>query len=132
MGRPSLLPVHPKQLTLRILKKSKKPMSAYDLLERLRSYGVNGAPVVYRALASLIKSGTVHKIHAQNTFIACNCDADHDHDLSVLTICQRCDRVEELHDHKIIHQLEGLRRKGVPLMRDAVIELPVYCQTCAA
>lgn len=132
MGRPSSLPVHPKQLALKELKKYKKPMSAYDLLERLKPHGVNGAPVVYRALDSLMKSGVVHKIHALNTFIACNCHADHDHSLSVLTICQDCDGVEELHNHDVIHQLEGLRKKGVPLVKHAVIELPINCQACAA
>lgn len=132
MGRPSSLPVHPQKLALTELKKHKKPLSAYDLLARLEPHGVKGAPVIYRALASLIKSGAVHKIKELNAFIACNCKADHSHSLSVLTVCGECEKVEELHDHGVIHQLEGLRRHGVALMKHAVIELPVLCRRCAA
>ena len=132
MGRPSKLPVHPKDLTLSALKKRRKPMSAYDLLAKLEPHGVKGATVVYRALEALIKEGVVHKIHALNTFIACNCHNDHTHGLSVLTICHDCDRVEELHDHGVIHQLESLRNRGVALIKHAVIELPVTCHQCVA
>lgn len=132
MARPSKLSVHPKELTLKALKKQRKPMSAYDLLGKLKPHGVKGATIVYRALDSLMKEGAVHKIHALNTFIACNCQADHDHSLSVLTICQDCESVEELHDHSVIHQLEGLRKKGVPLVKHAVVELPINCRACAA
>lgn len=132
MGRPSSLPVHPVKLALTALKKHKKPMSAYDLLEKLKPHGVNGAPIVYRALDSLMKSGAVHKIKELNAFIACNCNSNHDHSLSVLTVCEGCSDVEELHDHGIIHQLEGLRKRGVALIKHAVIELPITCKQCTA
>ena len=132
MGRPSSLPIHPRKLALSELKKHRKPMSAYDLLEKLKPHGVKAAPVVYRALESLMESGDVHKIHALNTFVACNCHSDHEHSLSVLTICHDCHDVEELHDHGVIHQLESLRKRGVRLLKHAVIELPITCQSCAA
>ena len=131
MGRPSSLPVHPRDLALTELKKHTKPMSAYDLLAKLEPHGVKGAPVVYRALDNLIKTGVVHKIKELNAFIACNCKPDHAHSLSDLTVCQDCEKVEELHDHGVIHQLEGLRKKGVRLIEHAVIELPITCPVCA-
>src|ERR1700749_4840142 len=113
MGRPSSLPIHPRKLALSELKKHKKPMSAYDLLAKLKPHGVKAAPVVYRALETLMKNGAVHKIKELNAFIACNCKSDHSHNLSVLTVCGECEQVEELHDHGVIHQLEGLRKQGV-------------------
>jgi len=132
MARPSKHPVHPRDLALAVLKKSKKPMSAYDVLEKLSAHGIKGPPVIYRALDALITQGIVHKIHATGAYIACNCDANHDHALSVLTICGDCLDVEELHDHGVIHHLEKLRGKGVPLRNHAVIELPITCESCAA
>lgn len=127
MARPSALPVHPKELALKLLKQHKLPLSAYDILEKLRPAGVRGAPVVYRALEALIKDGRVHRIEALNAYLACNCSSDHAHAISVVTVCSHCKTVEELHDHHVIRQLEGLRKWGVPLARQAVIELPVEC-----
>lgn len=131
MGRPSSLAVHPTELALNALKKHRKPMSAYDLLAQLAPRGVKSAPIIYRALNALMKTGQVHKIHALNTFIACNCASDHAHSLTVLTICRECNKVEELHNHAVIHQLEHLREQGVALVDHAVIELPVMCKKCA-
>lgn len=132
MARPSKLAIHPKKMVLAALRKSGQPLGAYDILERLKPQGVQGATVVYRALEALIKEGAVHKIQALNSFVACDCTAEHEHRLSVLTVCHDCKSVNELHDHEVIHQLESLSRKGVSIVRDAVIELPVTCQDCTA
>ncbi|MEO6609345.1 MAG: transcriptional repressor [Aestuariivirga sp.] len=130
MSRPSRLPVHPSELVLKALKRSRKPLSAYELLEKLQQHGVKGPPIVYRALDGLIQKGVVHKIKALGTFVACNCAKDHHHALSVLTVCGDCKSVAELHDHAIIDHLEDLRGLGVPLQDHAVIELPIICEAC--
>ena len=132
MARPSKHPVHPRERVLAALKKSKQPLSAYDVLEKLAPHGIKGPPVVYRALETLMQQGLVHKIHATGTYIACNCGAGHDHAISVLTICSECLDVRELHDHDVIHHLEKLRKLGVRLRDHAVVELPVMCEKCAA
>lgn len=132
MGRPSGLSVHPTELVLKALKKSRKPMSAYELLEKLKPEGVSGPPIIYRALEGLMQKGSVHKIKELGSFVACNCAKDHHHALSVLTVCGNCHTVAELHDHAVIHQLEALRKHGVPLRDQAVIELPITCADCAA
>ena len=130
MPRPSRLPVHPADLVLKALKKSRKPLSAYELLEKLHPDGVKSPPIVYRALEGLMQKGVVHKIKELGAFVACNCAKNHHHSLSVLTVCGACHKVVELHDHAIIDQLEGLRRHGVPLREHAVIELPITCGAC--
>lgn len=132
MARPSSLPVHPRKLILGLLRKSKVPLTAYNLLEKLQSKGVKSAPIVYRALAELEGLGSVHKIQAIGAYVACDCTADHAHPLSVLTVCGDCKKVNELHDHSIIHHLAKLRQMHVNLRDTAVIELPVTCATCAA
>ena len=132
MARPSSLSAPAGELVLKVLRKAKEPMTAYTLLEKLKKSGIKSAPIIYRALDVLMKKGAVHKIKELGAFVACDCTQDHHHALSVLTICGDCDRVEELHNHSIIHQLEGLRKKGVRLAEHAVIELPIICQACAA
>ena len=132
MARPSTLSAPAEDLVLKELRRSRKPLGAYNILEKVKKFGINNSPVVYRALEALIKKGAVHKVNELNVFVACDCKSDHKHALSVLTVCGGCEKVEELHDHGIIHLLEGLRKKGVQLMEHAVIELPVICRKCAA
>lgn len=132
MARPSTLPAPAEDLVLKELRRSGKPLGAYSILEQVKRFGIKNSPVVYRALETLIKRGDVHKVKELNAFVACNCEPDHKHVLSVLTVCGDCSRVEELHDHSIIHQLESLRKKGVRIQEHAVIELPVICNACTA
>jgi Fur family transcriptional regulator, zinc uptake regulator len=131
MARPSTLPAPAEDLVLKELRRSKKPLGAYPILERVRKFGIKNSPVVYRALETLIKRGDVHRIKELNAFVACDCDPDHKHALSVLTVCGTCEKVEELHDHDVIRQLENLCSQGIMLQRNAVIEFPVICRKCA-
>lgn len=131
MARISKLKTHPRDLIISSLRKVGQPMSAYALLEALKPHGVHSAPTVYRALAELEQKGTVHKIHAIGAYVACNCHDDHEHPLSVLTVCHDCKTVNELHDHDVINHLQQLRALKVNLQHAAVIELPVLCKRCA-
>lgn len=117
-------------LVLAALRKSKKPLSAYDILDKLKKQGVKSPPLVYRALESLTRKGTAHRIDALSSYVACSCKHKHHHALSVLTVCGVCESVEEIHDEKIIHHLETLREFALPLTENAVIELPVVCKNC--
>lgn len=132
MARPSTLSAPSQELVLKALRKSKAPLTAYNLLEKLKSTGIKSPPIIYRALEALVKSGAVHPIKALNAFVACNCASDHSHALSVLTVCKGCERVEELHNHAVIDHLTKLRKMDVRLPEHAVIELPVICSSCVA
>ncbi len=132
MSRPSSHATHPRDLVLGALRRTRQPMTAYTLLEKLEKHGIKGPPVVYRALKDLMDKGLVHKIQASSRYIACNCDDSHNHALSVLAICDGCQDVEELHDHAVIHHFEKLRGMNIHLSPSAVIELPVICESCAS
>lgn len=132
MGRPLSLAAPATDLVLKVLRKYKEPMTAYTLLEKLKNNGIRSAPIIYRALDVLIKEGSVHKIKELGAFVACDCAKDHKHALSVLTVCSCCRRVVELHDYKIISQIENLREYGILLSEDAVIELPITCKSCVS
>lgn len=132
MGRPLSLSAPASELVLKLLRKSDQPMTAYKILEKLKKNGIKSAPIIYRALESLMKEGAVHKIKELGAYVACDCSQDHRHALSVITVCGDCKEVEELHDHAVIHQLENLRKSGVRLQNHAVIELPIICNACAA
>jgi Fur family transcriptional regulator, zinc uptake regulator len=132
MARPSSLSAPSDTLVLNALRVTREPMTAYGLLEALKPSGIRSAVIIYRALEVLIAQGKVHKINELSAYVACDCEDDHHHSLSVLAICGECREVEELHDHAVIHHLEHLREQGIRLQTHAVIELPVICAGCAA
>lgn len=131
MSRPLKTALSSQELVLKTLRKNVQPLSAYAILEKLHKFGIKSPPIVYRALDSLIESGKVHKINELNSFVACDCEDDHHHLLSVLTVCQGCNEVNEIHDHKVNDNLEKLRDLGINLALQAVIELPTICDKCA-
>ncbi len=130
MSSPSKLSASSPELVLKVLQSNVKPLSAYEILEKVKEFGIKSPPIVYRALDTLMKIGKVHKINELNTFIACDCEEDHQHLLSILTICQSCNEVSELHDHIVIDHLAKLKTLNIYLANKAVIELPIMCQNC--
>jgi Fur family zinc uptake transcriptional regulator len=130
MARTSKLLVHPKEMVLTALRNAPAPLTAYDLLHQLEPFGVKSAPIVYRALSALEGAGSIHKIKELGAYVACNCADDHVHHLSVLTVCNQCKAVNELHNHDVMDHLLELKKLGINLPDAAVIELPILCETC--
>jgi Fur family zinc uptake transcriptional regulator len=79
---------------LACLRKAKEPMSAYAILDRVRTAGISHPPTVYRALNELMQKGMVHRLQSKSAFIAC------DHGACggklAFAICRRCDKVVEI------------------------------------
>lgn len=119
-----------------------RPMSAYDLLDKLRPTGVTAPLTVYRALDKLIAAGKVHRIESLNAFVACSHD-DHKHgapqeherqpqQVVAFIICDCCGQVDEFHDAELFGRLDGrLAARGfVP--RSSALEVHGLCAGCAA
>lgn len=130
MPRLSKLSDSSRDLVLKTLRNNEQPLSAYAILEKVQQFGIKSPVIVYRALNALIKNGKVHKINELNTFVACDYNDDHQHLLSALTICQKCNEVHELHDHGVIDHLIKLKELNINLVKQAVIELPIICSNC--
>jgi|GEM_PF-861122 len=133
MARPSKLAIHPNNMVLTALRESSEPMTAYGLLKKLEPFGVKSVPIIYRALDYLEQRGEIHKIKELAAYIACGCDSSHshsEHNLSLLTICKKCKSVDELHDHKIIEHILGLRKMNITIPENSLIELPIICDNC--
>jgi Fur family transcriptional regulator, zinc uptake regulator len=58
---------------LDVLKHQHKPLSAYDILDRLHGTKIRAAVQVYRATEKLSKLGLVHRLESLNAFVACDC-----------------------------------------------------------
>jgi len=76
------------------LRKAKEPMSAYAILDRVRTVGISHPPTVYRALNELMQKGMVHRLETRSAFIACGhggCDGKF-----AFAICRQCRKVVEV------------------------------------
>ena len=69
-------------------------MSAYAILDRVRTVGISHPPTVYRALNDLMQKGMVHRLQSRAAFIACDhgaCDGK-----LAFAICRQCGKVIEI------------------------------------
>jgi Fur family zinc uptake transcriptional regulator len=98
----------PRRFVLEIISAAKKPLTAYDILERLAAKLKNPKPpTAYRALEALTAYGFVHRIESLNAYIACH--ENHRHNGSQFMICDFCGRVEEIH---LCHIPESLQKQA--------------------
>ena len=114
---------------LEVLRQHGGPLSAYQLLDMLRAHHPKIAPpTVYRALATLIERGQIHRLESLNAYMACQCDG-HDHG-AVLSICDDCGAVGESIAPKIVADLSTLiGATGFAAARH-VIEIHGRCADC--
>jgi Fur family zinc uptake transcriptional regulator len=118
-----------RKTVLRLLCESDKPMSAYELLDRMRESVKNPAPpTVYRALDFLLEQGLVHKLESIHAYIGCS-HPDHPH-ASQFLICADCGEVAEVEDPDIESSLKAAG-KAVGFETDRpVVELLGTCAQC--
>ena len=61
-----------RQLVLQLLQASGKPLSAYEVLDRLREQGTQWQPpTVYRALDYLVEQGLAHYLQSIQKYVVC-------------------------------------------------------------
>ncbi|MCZ8258857.1 MAG: transcriptional repressor [Beijerinckiaceae bacterium] len=120
-----------RRAVLEVLAETKRPLGAYDIIERLRPGGGRGpAPIViYRALDFLRENGFIHRLESLNAFIAC----PHRHgsgEKVVFLICEACQHVEEAVAAPLSEALTHLARAHGFAARRQVIELAGTCRHC--
>jgi Fur family zinc uptake transcriptional regulator len=109
---------------------SDKPLSAYEILDRLRETVRNPAPpTVYRALDFLLEQGLIHKLESLHAFVGC-AHPEHPHAGQFL-ICAECGEVNELEDPSVIESLQTAARDSGFETRRPVVELLGTCAGCA-
>lgn len=114
---------------LALLSEAGRPLSAYDLLSRLRADGINAPPTVYRALERLIQEGLAHRIESLNAFVACN--QPHHRELAAFAICDHCGKVSELMDEDLEARLANVAARTGFHASKATVELRGHCADCA-
>ncbi|HEY4043044.1 MAG TPA: Fur family transcriptional regulator [Rhodopila sp.] len=116
------------ELVMTAFRKTDKPLTAYEILDKLRPQGVSAPPTVYRALGRLIEDGRVHRLDSLNAFVACA--RPHHGASAMFSICDSCGTAEEFSDPSLGRRL-GQWAKGTGFQIDrSVIEVRGLCGDC--
>ncbi|MEI9904796.1 MAG: Fur family transcriptional regulator [Asticcacaulis sp.] len=111
-----------------VLAKSARPLTAYQILEHVKPFGLGGPPTVYRALEMLQKDGLVHRLQSINAFVACH----HQHTgrmSASFMICQTCGSATEIHDPRLESLLDEWKTSTHFLILHQTVELIGTCRT---
>lgn len=118
---------------LALLSKSEKPLSAYDLLDKLRKHGIKAPPTVYRALETLMERGLVHRIESLGAFVACH-EHSHshteEHAHTQFAVCRNCGAVEEICDAQLTQIIKKLAASLKFRIEREMLELMGLCKKC--
>lgn len=106
------------------------PLSAYDILDRLRDKGFRAPLQVYRALDKLLALGLVHRLESLNAFIACAHPDCEGHGTMAFAICEGCGQVAEFADAAIAGHLKDWAGAEKFRLNRTIIELRGRCAAC--
>ncbi len=112
-----------------ILKKSSKPLTAYDVLDKLKGSKIKAPQTVYRSLDALSEKGLIHRIQSLGAFVACHNDEE-DHGTQ-FAVCRECKDVIELHDHRICNFIKEIGQNIKFKIEREMLELIGLCENCS-
>ena len=118
------------QIVLEIIERAKEPLKAYSILFNVQKKGINAPQQIYRALDKLIEIGKIHKIESKNAFVACknaNCEVSK---ATAFSICESCEKVEELNDLKLSKYLYSYSDKTGMKYKKYNLEFFGLCKKC--
>ena len=118
------------KLVLERLTEAAGPLSAYDILDRLRTEGIKAPLQIYRALEKLCEKGLAHRLESLNAFVACDRSHDHRSGLTAFAICSRCGQVDEFTDFILRQRLEGWEAAKGFHADNTTIEIRGHCAAC--
>ncbi len=119
-----------RRTVLKLLCASEQPLSAYEILDQLRTTLKNPAPpTVYRALDFLLEQGLAHRLESLHAFIGCT-HPEHPH-VSQFLICSHCGGVDEMCSETMANCLRTTEQVKGFQTRRPVVELLGTCAQCA-
>jgi Fur family zinc uptake transcriptional regulator len=125
-------PVH--RMVYDVLAGADRPISAYEVLDRLRPAGVTAPPTVYRALNRLIDEGLAHRLESLNAFVSCArlAQGEPHRERAAFAICETCGGAEEFAGADAFAALHRWADEHRFRIHRAVIEVSGTCAGCRA
>ena len=118
------------EIVFTVLSRASRPLSAYELLGRLRTKGITAPPTVYRSLDRLIKDGRAHRLESLNAFVACA--HPHHRASAIFAICRKCGTTVEISDAKLAPQISDWARRLRFHAEESILEIRGECADCQA
>ena len=81
-------------IVFEIIKRSKKHLTAYEILDKFQKYKKIQPMAVYRSLKKLISEDKIHTSNQNKTYVLCN--YSHVNHNPSIAICRNCGDTEEL------------------------------------
>ena len=118
------------EIVFEYLKNKANPLTAYELLNGLRSKGMIAPTTIYRALEKLTVSGRIHKIESLNAWTVC-CE-NHNKKTSIFEICDDCGNVTEHLDSSFTESIKKLSKRTGFLPNKPIFEIHGQCANCTS
>lgn len=120
-----------RRLVLGLILAAKGPLTAYQLLDRLKETRKRAVPpTIYRALDFLLARRLIHKVESLNAFIPCIGPTEETHQAQFL-ICGTCGAVIELKDRAVARALGSAAARRGFHPTSALVEVTGECAACA-
>ncbi len=117
-------------MIVQALKGAGRPVSAYEIIDKLRDEATLAPQTVYRALDRLIAQGAAHRLESLNAFVACSHEAHVG--TAVFAICNRCGTVTEFNEAKATQALAKWAENSHFTVASMTLELRGTCADCTA
>lgn len=118
-----------RRAVLSIIAGSKKPITSYEILDKLDKTVKNPKPpIVYRATDFLREHGFIHRIESLNAFVTCQ--EGHQHRGSQFMVCDSCGRAVEAHLCHLPDSIAAQLKKEKFDLQFWNIELHGRCKAC--
>jgi Fur family zinc uptake transcriptional regulator len=114
---------------LTVLAREEKPLTAYEITDRLSLPKKVQAVQVYRALDFLQEAGCVHRLASKASYFAC----DHEHhpgEAVVFMVCSHCGTVQEAPSDLVARGLQGAAEHAGFKPGHPIVELEGECARC--
>lgn len=119
-----------RKAVLYILWCEKRPLKAYEILDKLLKIKSNSTPpTVYRALLFFVACDVVHKIESIQSYTLCGAPEKHQPS-EVLMVCSDCHQVLEVYDLVVRELVEKISDANDFKLKQNTIELNGICQAC--
>jgi Fur family zinc uptake transcriptional regulator len=115
---------------LTVLAREEKPLTAYEIVDRLKGSKKVQAVQVYRALDFLQEAGCIHRLASKASYFAC----DHEHhpgEAVVFMICSHCGTVQEVPSEAFARGLRSAAKLTGFKPVHPTFEVEGECANCA-
>ena len=118
------------EIVFEYLKGKATPLTAYEILNGLRSKGMVAPTTIYRALEKLLDAGRIHKIESLNAWTVC-CE-NHNKKTAIFEICDECGNVTEHLDSSFTLSIKKPSKRTGFLPNKPIFEIHGQCANCSS